>query len=111
MPIPKPQSSENEQEFISRCISEIHSEYDSNGQAFAVCKSSYDSSVELAEQLPAVKSGENLDTYIRRCVPTIYKSGGDYDQRVATSMCADHYEGKTTEMSSIFRKIKGIKLD
>jgi hypothetical protein len=110
MPIPKPNSGELEDVYISRCISDIASEYDAEGQAYAVCKGEWDNPTEMAEQLPAVKGGETLETYIRRCVPTIYKEGGDYDQRVATGMCADHYEGKTTQMSSVFRKIKGIKL-
>ena len=42
MPIPKPESGEQEDKYISRCISEISSEYDVEGQAYAVCKSTYD---------------------------------------------------------------------
>ena len=42
MPIPKPQGGEKEDKYISRCISEISSEYDVEGQAYAVCKSTYD---------------------------------------------------------------------
>ena len=42
MPIPKPESAELEEKYISRCISEIASEYDVEGQAYAVCKSTYD---------------------------------------------------------------------
>jgi len=42
MPIPKPQGGEQEDKYISRCISEISSEYDVEGQAYAVCKSTYD---------------------------------------------------------------------
>ena len=42
MPIPKPQGGEQEDKYISRCISEIASEYDVEGQAYAVCKSTYD---------------------------------------------------------------------
>jgi hypothetical protein len=42
MPIPKPESAELEDKYISRCISEIASEYDVEGQAYAVCKSTYD---------------------------------------------------------------------
>jgi hypothetical protein len=104
MPIPKYDGSP-EKEWISSCMNEIGSEYDQE-QALAICYKQ----MEMSDALPAVKGGETLETYIRRCVPTIYKEGGDYDQRVATGMCADHYEGKTTQMSSVFRKIKGIKL-
>lgn len=42
MPIPKPEGRETEDKYISRCISEIASEYDVEGQAYAVCKSTYD---------------------------------------------------------------------
>ena len=42
MPIPKPEGAELEEKYISRCISEIASEYDVEGQAYAVCKSTYD---------------------------------------------------------------------
>ncbi len=42
MPIPKPEGRETEEKYISRCISEISSEYDVEGQAYAVCKSTYD---------------------------------------------------------------------
>jgi hypothetical protein len=42
MPIPKPEGRELEDKYISRCISEIGSEYDVEGQAYAVCKSTYD---------------------------------------------------------------------
>jgi hypothetical protein len=42
MPIPKPQGGEKEDKYISRCISEVANEYDVEGQAYAVCKSTYD---------------------------------------------------------------------
>ncbi len=42
MPIPNPKSGEREEEYISRCISEIASEYDVEGQAYAVCKATLD---------------------------------------------------------------------
>ena len=41
-PIPSPNSSEDEQSYISRCISDIGSEYDQEGQAYAVCKGKWD---------------------------------------------------------------------
>jgi hypothetical protein len=99
MPIPKPESGELEEKYISRCISEIASEYDAEGQAYAVCKGEFDKSTEMSFQtedeikaLPEPKASEGREQYIRRCLPTIYKEGGKYDQRVATSMCADRYE-------------------
>jgi hypothetical protein len=41
-PIPSPSGDEDEQKYISRCISEIGSEYDAEGQAYAVCKAKWD---------------------------------------------------------------------
>ena len=40
-PIPSP-SGEDEQTYISRCISEIGDEYPAEGQAYAVCKAKWD---------------------------------------------------------------------
>jgi len=42
MPIPKPKGGELEDKYISRCISDVIGEYDVEGQAYAVCKSTYD---------------------------------------------------------------------
>lgn len=39
--IPAPSSGEDEQTYISRCISDIAAEYDAEGQAYAVCKAKY----------------------------------------------------------------------
>lgn len=41
-PIPSPSSDEAEQDYISRCISEIVDEYPEEGQAYAVCKGEWD---------------------------------------------------------------------
>jgi hypothetical protein len=40
--IPSPESGEDEQKYISRCISDISAEYDQEGQAYAVCKGKWD---------------------------------------------------------------------
>jgi len=40
MPIPSPKSGEKEQEFISRCVSQISGEYNQD-QATAICYSKY----------------------------------------------------------------------
>lgn len=42
MPIPKPSKGQEEKEYISSCISKIIDEYDIEGQAYAVCKSTWD---------------------------------------------------------------------
>jgi hypothetical protein len=40
--IPSPEGGEDENTFISRCISDISAEYDAEGQAYAVCKDKWD---------------------------------------------------------------------
>lgn len=42
MPITKPTDTQDEQTYISSCISEIGNEYDVEGQAYAVCKGEWD---------------------------------------------------------------------
>lgn len=124
MPIPKPETGELEDKYISRCISEIASEYDVEGQAYAICKGEYDKmsmeelAIEDTSELPEPKPTEQRHEYILRCIPTIYKPGGEYDQRTATAMCADRYENsntllkKETKMSSdsMNRVARNIKL-
>ena len=109
MPIPKPHSDENEQDYIGRCISEIHSEYDVEGQAYAVCKSTWDNPTELQEieipidiigdneeklleYLPEPNHNETEDAYLNRCVVVLYPEY--YDEQQAYSFCADKYQRK-----------------
>ena len=40
--IPGPQGGEDENTYISRCISDIIGEYDQEGQAYAICKGKWD---------------------------------------------------------------------
>ena len=41
MPIPKPKSSEDQNEYVGRCMTAISDEYDTNEQAVAICISTY----------------------------------------------------------------------
>jgi len=140
MPIPTPKKSEKEEEYISRCISEIASEYDVEGQAYAVCKSEFDKPTNMAkipieiigdneekilEYLPEPTPNEMEHDYIPRCIIVLYPEY--YDQTMATSLCADKYQRKTTvtnlrqrimkgrgkvdSFSSVYNKINNIKHD
>ena len=121
MPIPKYDGSP-EAEWISSCMHEIGTEYEQS-QALAICykqmeMSAEELAVEDTSELPEPKEGEQRHEYILRCIPTIYKPGGEYDQRIATAMCADRYENsntllnKETKMSndSMNRVARNIKL-
>jgi hypothetical protein len=40
--IPEPSGDEDENTYISKCISEISAEYTEEGQAYAICKAEWD---------------------------------------------------------------------
>jgi len=61
MPIPKPDSGETEEKYISRCISDVIGEYDADGQAYAVCKGEFDKEKMTAQKLFV----EELKKYIK----------------------------------------------
>ena len=42
MPIPKPKTGEDQNEYVSRCMEAIGGEYDDNTQAVAICYATYD---------------------------------------------------------------------
>lgn len=63
MPIPEKKGGENEQDFISRCISAIASEYEAEGQPYAICKAKYDEMSSLEEEfktLPTLDCEERM---------------------------------------------------
>lgn len=70
MPIPKPNSGENESEFVSRCISKIIDEYDQD-QAAAICYSTWRDGEKMSfkEKLFVLqpKKTENRGMYLARC--------------------------------------------
>jgi hypothetical protein len=76
MPIPKPTSGQDEKEYISACIREIIDEYDAPGQAYAVCKSTYDK-----ENMTAEFAAYDWDT----CIDDQMKQYGD--EEIANKVC------------------------
>ncbi len=109
MPIPKPTSEETEQEFVSRCVSEIIDEYDQQ-QALAVCYSTYQNMksevTEEAQQGGVVSTGsfgktklsyspkakEKLSDYMGRCMsdPSVKEYKKDRVNRAA--FCYSEYQ-------------------
>jgi hypothetical protein len=53
-----------------------------------------DNEVKILEYLPEPTAHEMEDTYLNRCVPLLYPKY--YDQTVATALCADKLQRKTT---------------
>lgn len=60
MPIPKPKSKEKKSEFVSRCVSQISSEYKDNKQAVAICYNSFDEAKASADGVVDVGNDEML---------------------------------------------------
>lgn len=70
MPIPQPNSSETESEFVSRCISKISDEYDQT-QAAAICYNTYRKKEEMSKKedifVLQPRKAENRGQYLTRC--------------------------------------------
>jgi hypothetical protein len=110
MPIPKYDGTP-EKEWIGKCMIAIGSEYEQQ-QALAICYNQMDENMsietlakipldiigdneeKILEYLPNVKPNEEEDPYLNRCIIVLYPEY--YDQTVATSLCADKYQRKTT---------------
>ena len=70
MPIPKPESGEQENDFISRCVRQIIDEYDRD-QALGICYSQYRRKEEMKKQeeifILQPRKAENRGMYLSRC--------------------------------------------
>jgi hypothetical protein len=62
-----------------------------------------DNEEKLLDYLPEPKAHEMEDTYLERCVPCLYPKY--YDQTMATSLCADKLQRKTT-VTNLKKEIK-----
>ncbi len=125
MPIPKPTSSQDEQTYISSCISEIINEYDAEGQAYAVCKAEWDKmsateditditdevDTEIAQGFNfATKESEEFATLPTTDCMEKHKSAG-YTEKYAKEACSprkpnDGQQGGVVSMSEDFGRVK-----
>jgi hypothetical protein len=114
MPIPKP--SGNEEDYISKCISAIADEYTEDGQAYAVCKSTWDNSKmgaeteeekENAQQGGVVAAGfartkfeykpmfkEKLQDYMARCMSDVQVRERKPSRNVRAFFCYSEYQNR-----------------
>lgn len=60
MPIPKPRSKEKRSDFVSRCVSQISSEYKDNKQAVAICYNQFKESKASADGVVDLENDEML---------------------------------------------------
>lgn len=125
MPIPQPTSSQTEQEYISSCISEIITEYDAEGQAYAVCKGEWDkmsateditdTTDELETEVSqgfnfATKESEEFATLPNTDCMEKHQSAG-YTEAYAKQACSprksnDGQQGGVVSMSEEFGRTK-----
>lgn len=119
MPIPKYDNTP-ENEWIPKCMHVIGNEYDQS-QALAICYNQMnekmsleslakipveiigDNEVKILEYLPTPKANELEDKYLERCVPVLYPEY--FDQTMATALCADKLQRKTT-VTNLTKQIK-----
>jgi len=121
MPIPKYEKGQPEDKYISECMLAIGSEYDTQEQALAVCYKQMEMSEQLIkipieiigdneekilEYLPEPTANEMEHDYIPRCIIVLYPDY--YDETMATSLCADKYQRKTTVTN--LKKLTDLKV-
>jgi hypothetical protein len=68
-----------------------------------------DNEEKLLEYLPEPKANEMEDAYLNRCVPCLYPKY--YDQTMATSLCADKLQRKTTVTNLKKANLKSMKAE
>lgn len=74
-----------------------------------------DNEVKILEYLPEPSKNEMEDAYLSRCVPVLYPEY--YDQEMATALCADKLQRKTTvtnlkkEISKLMKQTKQSSFD
>ena len=66
-----------------------------------------DNEVKILDYLPEPKPHELEDDYLNRCVPCLYPKY--YDQTMATSLCADKLQRKTTVTNLKKQNLKTMK--
>jgi hypothetical protein len=124
MPIPKPTGTD-EQKYISECISEISTEYDAEGQAYAICKAEWDkmsateditdnidtAETEIAQGFTyATKESEEFATLPTTDCMEKHQSAG-YTEKYAKDACSskkpnDGQQGGVVGMNAEFGRTK-----
>jgi hypothetical protein len=66
-----------------------------------------DNEVKILEYLPEPKANEMEEAYLNRCVPVLYPEY--YDQTMATALCADKLQRKTTVTNLTKQNLKTMK--
>jgi len=92
MPIPKPESGEDKEKFISRCMSFVVGEGTPQKQAFAICSKQWESreKAEKLEPFPIPKPGEEEAAFIERCLPVALAEGRP--EKFAYNTCKLQYK-------------------
>jgi hypothetical protein len=102
MPIPIPTPDENQEDFIKRCIPEIIGEYSEEGQAYAICSSSYENSTQGGvvgsfgrtrfEFQPTHK--EALNSFMARCMSDATVKEKKAHRPTRAGFCFSEYQNR-----------------
>jgi hypothetical protein len=113
MPIPNPRSEEQEQEYISRCISELYDEYGQE-QAAAICYSTWRENMSVEDETPEdsqqggvvpgvfgrtkfefiPKAKESMNDFMSRCMSDEIVRERKKDRANRVSFCYSQYQMK-----------------
>ena len=113
MPIPNPTSKETQDEFISRCIPEIVDEYDSTGQAYAVCRTTYENATQggvagMSEEFGRKRleypplHKEDMTTFMGRCMSSASVKESKPHRPTRAGFCYSEYQNRY--LSTIAKK-------
>lgn len=93
MPIPKPEGTD-EQKYISECISEISTEYDAEGQAYAVCKAEWD---KMSSTEDITDTTDDLETEVEQGFNFATKESEEFATLPTTDCMEKHQSAGYTE--------------
>jgi hypothetical protein len=97
MPIPQPTKSQDEQKYISDCISQIITEYDAEGQAYAVCKSEWD---KMSSTEDITDTTDELETEVSQGFNFATKESEEFATLPTTDCMEKHQSAGYTEKYS-----------
>ena len=106
MPIPVKKAGEGKDEFVSRCVSALSSEYPAD-QAAAICYNQFKKYNMQEETTPAIDPKE-----LELCMLSLQGQNPSYSGAVAMKICVDRLTVKAeTEASEDFKKFAAYPWD
>ncbi len=109
MPLPKPNSSENRAEFISRCMSDesLQREFDDPDQRLAVCTNTWDQSRERSmndQLLKAIQARQQKQTQFSRGILTADRYVKTLEENIGSDLCYRYAAKGQTSFDDVLQK-------